>query len=77
MAEWRTEHPDAQTRNAVNDRLIDVYRDPLRVGREGWDHPGVLLAEVPGTDRILIYVVDVGARTICIVSIAQRDPFSL
>ena len=73
MTAWRASLPDERARNRVYDCLIDISRDPLRVGREEEDHPGVFWVRVAGTDVGVLYTVDVDSQSICLVSVHPVD----
>jgi hypothetical protein len=61
----------------VSDRLIDLWKDPLKFGREEPDRPGLFTTPVPGTNLEIHFVLDVDRRDECVFSIVERDPFHL
>jgi len=73
LDQWRAGNPDAETRSAVGDRLIDLWTDPLRTGREEEDHPGVFQTRVAAADVTIIFVLDIDRMSICVVSIFRSD----
>ncbi len=73
LAEWRATNPDPETSSHVHDRLIDLADDPLRMGREDPDHPGVRQVRVQGADVIIVFVLDFENRSVCVASIFEAS----
>lgn len=73
LTRWRSTSPDATTRSRVYDRLIDLSENPLRLGREDEDHPGIWQVRVQGADITIIFIIIVENRSVCVVSIFEND----
>ena len=73
LSQWRDMAPDPLTRSRVSDRLIDLWVDPLAVGQEDPDRPGIFMARVPGTKVGVHFVLDMERWNVCVFSIAEDD----
>jgi len=70
LAEWRTTSPDGDTRERVNEWLMDLVKDPLHRGKEDPDHPGIWFGRIAGTNVGVTFVPNVAQRSVCVVFIA-------
>jgi len=70
LADWHATSPDVETRERVNEWLMDLVKDPLHRGKMDPDHPGIWFGRIAGTNVGVTFVPNEEQRSVCIVFIA-------
>lgn len=69
LADWHVTGPGAETRERVNEWLMDLVKDPLHRGNMDPDHSGIWFGRIAGTNVGVTLVPNEKQRSVCVVSI--------
>ena len=70
LADWHATRSEADTRERVNEWLMDLVEDPLHRGKMDPDHPGIWFGRVAGTNVGVTFVPNEEQHSVCVVLIA-------